>query len=82
MLLRGREPVVNDVEVNDLQLGRRVFGDVALMKSGTYIYVNSTDFTIKWDQKTRVYVTINYNLKGKMEGLCGDFDDNPSDDLK
>jgi hypothetical protein len=81
-LMRGREPTVNDVEITDLTLGRRVFGDVALMKSGLFVFINSTDFTIKWDEKTRIYVTIHDNLKGQMAGLCGDFDGDSSDDLK
>jgi hypothetical protein len=81
-LMRGREPMVNDVEITDLTLGRRVFGDIALMKSGLFVFVNSSDFTIKWDEKTRIYVTIHANLKGKMAGLCGDFDGDSSNDHK
>jgi hypothetical protein len=81
-LTRGREPMVNDVEITDLQLGRRIFGDVALMKSGLFVFINSSDFTIKWDEKTRIYVTIHDNLKGQMAGLCGDFNGDASNDLK
>ncbi|CAF4582630.1 unnamed protein product, partial [Rotaria sp. Silwood1] len=80
-LIRGREPIVNDVEITDLTLGRRIFGDVALMKSGLFVFVNSSDFTIRWDEKTRIYVTIHGHLKGQMAGLCGDFDGDSSDDL-
>jgi hypothetical protein len=82
LLTRGRDPTVNDVEITDLTLGRRVFGDIALMKSGLFVFVNSSDFTIKWDEKTRIYVTIHDNFKGKMVGLCGDFDGDSSDDIK
>jgi hypothetical protein len=81
-LMRGREPMIDDVEIPDLILGRRVFGDVALMKSGLFVFVNSSNFTIKWDEKTRIYVTIHENLKGQMAGLCGDFDGDSGDDLK
>lgn len=81
-LMRGREPMVGDVEIKDLQLGRRIFGDVALMKSGLFVFVNSSDFTLKWDEKTRIYVTIHENLRGQMAGLCGDFDGDSSDDRK
>ncbi|CAF2802982.1 unnamed protein product [Rotaria sp. Silwood2] len=80
-LIRGREPIVNDVEITDLNLGRRIFGDVALMKSGLFVFVNSSDFTIRWDEKTRIYVTIHDHLRGQMAGLCGDFDGDSSDDL-
>ncbi|CAF4434294.1 unnamed protein product, partial [Rotaria sp. Silwood2] len=80
-LIRGREPIVNDVEITDLSLGRRIFGDVALMKSGLFVFVNSSDFTIRWDEKTRIYVTIHDHLRGQMAGLCGDFDGDSSDDL-
>jgi hypothetical protein len=81
-LTRGRDPMVDDVEITDLTLGRRIFGDVSLMKSGLFVFVNSSDFTLKWDEKTRIYVTIPATLKGKMAGLCGDFDGDSSDDLK
>ncbi|CAF2003035.1 unnamed protein product [Rotaria magnacalcarata] len=80
-LMRGREPLVNDVEIKDLTLGRRVFGDVTLMKSGLFVFVNSSNFMIRWDEKTRIYVTVHDNLKGQMAGLCGDFDGDSSDDL-
>lgn len=81
-LMRGRDPVVNDVEIRDLTLGRRVFGDVALMKSGLFIFVNSSDFSIRWDEKTRIYVTVRNQLRNQMAGLCGDFDGDSSDDYK
>ncbi|CAF0996864.1 unnamed protein product [Rotaria sordida] len=80
-LMRGREPIVNDVEITDLTLGRRIFGDVALMKSGLFVFVNCSYFTIRWDGKTRVYVTIHDKLRGQMAGLCGDFNGDSSDDL-
>ena len=80
--MRGRDPLVDDVEITDLQLGRRVFGDVALMKSGLFVFVNSSDFTIKWDEKTRVYVTVHDTLRSQMAGLCGDFDGDSSNDLE
>ena len=81
-LMRGRDPLVNDVEITDLVLGQRVFGDITIMKSGLFVYMNSSDFTIKWDEKTRIYVTIHSNLKGQMAGLCGDFNGDSSDDYK
>jgi hypothetical protein len=81
-LMRGREPLVDNVEITDLALGRRIFSDVTIMKSGLFVFVNSSDFTIKWDEKTRIYVTIHSNLKGQMAGLCGDFDGDSSDDYK
>lgn len=80
-LTRGRDPMVNDIEITDLLLGRRVFDEVTLMKSGLFIFISSPDFTIKWDEKTRLYVTIHNNLKGQMAGLCGDFDGDSSNDL-
>ena len=81
-LIRGREPIVNDIEIMDLTLGKRVFGDVALRKAGLFVFVNSSDFTIRWDEKTRIYVTVHDKLKGQMAGLCGNFNDDSNDDLK
>ncbi|CAF3556554.1 unnamed protein product [Adineta steineri] len=79
-LMRGRDPMVDDVEVTDLELGRRTFGDVTLMKTGLFVFVNCSDFTIKWDEKTRIYVTVHDSLKGQMSGLCGNFDGNSKND--
>ena len=81
-LMRGRDPIVGDTEVTDLELGHRVFGDVSLMKSGLFVFVNCSDIVIKWDEKTRIYVTLPYYMKGQTAGLCGDSDNDPTDDLK
>jgi len=65
-LKRGLSPTVNDSQITDLVLGSRVFGDVTLMKSGLYVFIITHDFTIKWDEKTRIYVTVRSNLQGQM----------------
>ena len=79
-LKRGLSPTVNDSQITDLVLGSRVFGDVTLMKSGLYVFIITHDFTIKWDEKTRIYVTVRSNLQGQMAGLCGDFNKDSRDD--
>ena len=80
-LKRGLNPTVNDSEITDLLLGSRVFDTVTLMKSGLFVFITSPDFTIKWDEKTRIYVTVRSSFQGNMAGLCGDFDKDSRDDI-
>lgn len=37
---------------------------------------------MKWDRGTRVYVKLTSMWKGKVQGLCGNFNGDAQDDLK
>jgi hypothetical protein len=82
-LIRDRDVVINDeIELSRLNEGAVKFGNVQIMKASLYYVINSTHFTIKWDGATRLYVTVHSNWKNKMEGICGNFNMDASDDLK
>lgn len=56
---------------------------VSLQKSGNYVELNSEcDLSVLWDGRSMVLVEANKEIfGGKVEGLCGNCNDDPSDDL-
>ncbi|XP_071944579.1 SCO-spondin-like [Antedon mediterranea] len=70
-LLRGREVLVNDLGV---QLPK-VYNSLRLDYSGMYVILRSdVGLDIMWDGATRLYITIQPEYNGKVEGLCGNYD--------
>ena len=49
-----------------------------------WVFVAAKDLgvTLQWDKGTTVMVRVDPEYKGKVEGLCGDFDDNENNDYK
>uniref|UniRef100_G1NF00 Otogelin like n=1 Tax=Meleagris gallopavo TaxID=9103 RepID=G1NF00_MELGA len=47
----------------------------------TVIHFPEQDITILWDKKTMMHVTVGPQWKGKLAGLCGNFDKYTSNDL-
>ena len=41
-----------------------------------------TSFQVSWDGMTRVYITAEPALQGMFEGMCGNYNLNPADDLR
>ncbi|KAM6137254.1 LOW QUALITY PROTEIN: otogelin-like protein [Pterocles gutturalis] len=54
-----------------------------LWKAGYYtvIHFPEQDITILWDKKTMMHVKVGPQWKGKLSGLCGNFDKYTSNDL-
>ncbi|XP_067146027.1 otogelin-like protein [Apteryx mantelli] len=54
-----------------------------LWKAGYYtvIHFPEQDITILWDKKTTIHVKVGPRWKGKLAGLCGNFDKYTSNDL-
>lgn len=48
----------------------------------TIVEIDSMDVQIKWDRGTRVYVKLGNKWRGKVQGLCGNFNDDAMDDMK
>lgn len=48
----------------------------------TIIEVAGMDVQIKWDRGTRVYVKLGVQWKGRVQGLCGNFNGDSQDDMK
>lgn len=81
-LMRGRHIEVNQIFLENLDQGPQVFGGVNIMETAsTYFVVNSTDFLIKWDGATRLYIVIHPKWKSQMEGVCGNYDSDTNNDM-
>ncbi|XP_055854171.1 hemocytin [Episyrphus balteatus] len=48
----------------------------------TVIEIIPLKLQIKWDEGTRVYVKLGKDWKGRVNGLCGNYNDNANDDMK
>lgn len=46
------------------------------------IEVPGLGFQLKWDRGTRVYVQLSSRWKGRVQGLCGDYNGDAQNDLK
>lgn len=82
VLIRGRSIEVNDKMLKNLDQGVQVFGNVNIMEAASYFVVNSTDFLIKWDGATRLYIVIHPQWQGQMQGVCGNYDLDMQNDLQ
>ncbi|ESO99797.1 hypothetical protein LOTGIDRAFT_226093 [Lottia gigantea] len=50
---------------------------------GNFVYVTIPGgVTLQWDRGTQIYVQLTAEHKGKVEGLCGNFNGNTRDDFK
>ncbi|TKC43524.1 hypothetical protein EI555_011021, partial [Monodon monoceros] len=54
-----------------------------LWKAGYYIvvYFPEKDITILWDKKTTIHIKVGPQWRGKLSGLCGNFDKCTSNDM-
>uniref|UniRef100_A0A8C0EZ54 Otogelin like n=1 Tax=Bubo bubo TaxID=30461 RepID=A0A8C0EZ54_BUBBB len=64
-------------------LGQENKSNYQLWKAGYYtvIHFPEQDITILWDKKTMMHVKVGPRWKGKLAGLCGNFDKYTSNDL-
>ncbi|KFW92853.1 Otogelin-like, partial [Phalacrocorax carbo] len=63
--------------------GQEKKSNYQLWKAGYYtvIHFPEQDITILWDKKTMMHVKVGPRWKGKLAGLCGNFDKYTSNDL-
>ncbi|XP_062426817.1 LOW QUALITY PROTEIN: SCO-spondin-like [Rhea pennata] len=79
-MLRGREVTVNGVPVRPPKL----YGGngLALERAGLFLVLMShLGLTVLWDGGTRVYVRLEPRHRGRVAGLCGDFDGDAGNDF-
>ena len=51
--------------------------------AGLYVFIDTTiGVTLQWDKGTYIIVKLAGNHSGKVEGLCGDYDQNSQNDFK
>lgn len=74
---RGNNIIVNGVTLGPTE-GTVVSG-VTIERRGNYTYLTYSDgVRVKWDEATVVDLTVDSSFKGRVNGLCGDYDDDSS----
>jgi len=70
---QGNNVIVNGVKLNSTD-GIVVSG-VTIERRGNYTYLTYSDgVRVKWDEATVVDLTVDDSFKGRVNGLCGDYD--------
>jgi len=70
---QGNNVIVNGVTLDPTE-GTVVSG-VTIERRGNYTYLTYSDgVRVKWDEATVVDLTVDDSFKGKISGLCGDYD--------
>ncbi|XP_078198084.1 SCO-spondin isoform X14 [Callithrix jacchus] len=80
-MLRGRAVTVNGVSVT---LPKVYTGPgLSLRHAGLFLLLSTRlGLTLLWDGGTRVLVQLSPQFRGRVAGLCGDFDGDASNDLR
>lgn len=70
-------------EIREIVLGKS-HGAFHVYKAGVFIVVEipRLNLQIKWDEGTRVYIKVGYKWRDKVNGLCGNYNNNAMDDMK
>ncbi|XP_056407686.1 SCO-spondin-like [Hyla sarda] len=80
VVVKGRSVTVNDVIVPDgdphLQNG------ISILWLGDFVFVESgLGVRVKFDGVNNIYVTVNSDLQGRTNGLCGTYNEKTEDDF-
>ncbi|KAJ8782814.1 hypothetical protein J1605_009422 [Eschrichtius robustus] len=80
-MLRGQAVAVNGVSV----MPPKVYtgSGLSLRRAGLFLLLTTClGLTLLWDGGTRVLVQLSPEFRGRLAGLCGDFDGDASNDLR
>ncbi|XP_037691794.1 SCO-spondin-like [Choloepus didactylus] len=80
-MLRGRAVTVNGVSI----MPPKVYTGpgLSLHRAGLFLVLTARlGLTLLWDGGTRVLVQLSPQFRGRVSGLCGDFDGDASNDLR
>ncbi|XP_045352374.1 SCO-spondin-like [Leopardus geoffroyi] len=80
-MLRGRAVMVNGASIT---LPKVYTGPgLSLRRAGLFLLLTTRlGFSLFWDGGTRVLVQLSPHFRGRVSGLCGDFDGDASNDLR
>ncbi|XP_010222088.1 PREDICTED: otogelin-like protein [Tinamus guttatus] len=81
--VRDTEIYFSEPSEKQILRGQESKSNYQLWKAGYYtvIHFPEEDITILWDKKTTIHVKVGPRWKGKLAGLCGNFDKYTSNDL-
>jgi hypothetical protein len=70
---QGTNVIVNGITLNSTD--GIVASGINIERRGNYTYLTYSDgVRVKWDEATVIDVTVDDSFKGKVSGLCGDYD--------
>lgn len=73
----GNHVIINGVTLDPSE-GIIVSG-VTIQRHSNYTYLTYSDgVRVKWDEATVIDLTIDSSFQGKVSGICGDYDKDPS----
>lgn len=76
----GINVIVNGIVLNPTE--GIIISGVTIERRGNYTYLTYSDgVRVKWNEATVIDLTIDNSFKGRVNGLCGDYDDNPKSEL-
>jgi hypothetical protein len=81
ILRRGMETLVNGLRIDIFFRSRFFAPDLTISKIGVLQIVKATDFEVRWDGVQNVYIIAGQNLRGKVQGLCGNYNGLIDDDI-
>uniref|UniRef100_UPI00398F2556 mucin-2-like n=1 Tax=Pristiophorus japonicus TaxID=55135 RepID=UPI00398F2556 len=86
ILLKGKELILTDNKVSIVEKSTNqtqcTDNSYSLHTVGLYLILTfSNGITVIWDKSTRLSITLDPRWKNKVCGLCGNFNDDISDDL-
>nr|XP_045016023.1 SCO-spondin [Jaculus jaculus] len=80
-MLRGRAVMVNGVSIRPPKV--YTGPGLSLRQAGLFLLLTTRlGLTLLWDGGTRVLLQLPPNFRGRVAGLCGDFDGDASNDLR
>uniref|UniRef100_A0A8D2ECW6 SCO-spondin n=1 Tax=Theropithecus gelada TaxID=9565 RepID=A0A8D2ECW6_THEGE len=80
-MLRGRAVTVNGLSVTPPKV--YTGPGLSLRRAGLFLLLSTrVGLTLLWDGGTRVLVQLSPQFRGRVAGLCGDFDGDASNDLR
>lgn len=80
-LQRGRAVIFNGRQLENYESIPEIYGLVSIFRAGIFTIISTPDFLIKWDEATRIYLTVYSKHRNQMRGLCGNYNDDNSDDI-
>ncbi|CAI9718654.1 mucin-2-like isoform X1 [Octopus vulgaris] len=77
--VQGKPPTFDGTDISDRGLVKNNFS--VKETEFTYIVHTSIGFTLTWDKGTRLYVQLSEEWAGKVQGLCGNRDQDSTNDF-
>ncbi|XP_029412689.1 mucin-5AC [Nannospalax galili] len=82
IFLRNYELKLSDGKVEVVQKGAGQKSPYSVLQMGIYLVVETdVGLMLLWDRKTSIFLRLSPEFKGKVCGLCGNFDDNTINDF-